>query len=79
MTEILLVVLLILALLDVAMTGAVWYELIKKHVAAKAESRLHAAMDEEAEEARRSRSMDEGFDNLMRFSVRGHDGFGGTL
>lgn len=28
------------------------------------------------EEARRSREMEEGFDNLMRFSVNGKDGFG---
>ena len=31
----------------------------------------------ERESARRSREMDEGFDNLMRYSVRGMDGFGG--
>ena len=28
------------------------------------------------EEMRRSREMEEGFDNLMRFSVNGKDGFG---
>lgn len=33
------------------------------------------------EEAKRSRAMDEGFDNLMRYSVRGSDGLdtGGCL
>ena len=28
-------------------------------------------------EAKRSAAMDEGFENIMRFSVNGHDGFGG--
>lgn len=40
----------------------------------KAESHVQEAMDEAAEaEARRSRDMDEGFDNLMGYSVKlGH-------
>lgn len=33
----------------------------------------------EEEELRRSREMEEGVDNLMRFAVNGHDGFGGAL
>ena len=37
-------------------------------------------LDEEVEREsmRRSREMDEGFDNLMRYSVNGNDGFGGV-
>ena len=36
-------------------------------------------LDEEVEREsmRRSKAMDDGFDNLMRYSVRGMDGFGG--
>jgi hypothetical protein len=37
-----------------------------------------AARGMEEEELRRSLAMDEGVDNLMRFSVNGHDGFGGS-
>lgn len=38
-----------------------------------------AAQAMEAEEQRRSRAMEEGVENLMRFSVNGQDGFGGLL
>lgn len=40
----------------------------------KAESNLQRLAEEDE---RKSRAMDEGFDNLMRYSVRGQDGFGG--
>lgn len=33
--------------------------------------------EENEDEARKSRAVEEGFENLMRFSVRGKDGFGG--
>lgn len=38
-------------------------------------------VEEAKEEDRRSKEIEEGFENLMRFSVRGHDGFdtGGKL
>lgn len=36
------------------------------------DEKVQTAMEEET---RRSRAMDEGFDNLMRFSVNGSDGF----
>lgn len=46
----------------------------RKEQAAKSEETAQAAMDERAEdELRRSRLMDEGFDNLMGFQVKlGH-------
>lgn len=37
----------------------------------RGEEAVETAVDEEA---KRSRAMDEGFDNLMRYSVRGQDG-----
>ena len=37
------------------------------------ESAKRAAEDEE----RKSRAMDEGFEAIMKYSVNGHDGFGG--
>ena len=40
----------------------------------EAESNLQRLAEEDE---RKSRAMDEGFDNLMRYSVRGQDGFGG--
>jgi hypothetical protein len=70
----------ILALLigcNLILTAAVF----KKVYWHTAEQKLDAAVErslEEAEAQRRSREMDEGFDNLMRFSVRGNDGFGGV-
>ena len=33
---------------------------------------------DEQEELRRGKAMDDGFDNIMRFSVNGQDGFGGA-
>lgn len=33
--------------------------------------------EEVREEERKSKEMEEGFENLMRFSVNGHDGFNG--
>lgn len=52
--------------------GLIAYKLCGKSAAEK----LDEAVEEET--ARRSREMDEGFDNLMRYSVRGMDGFGGV-
>lgn len=40
----------------------------------KLDAKVEAAMEAEA---KRSAAMDEGFENIMRFSVNGHDGFGG--
>lgn len=43
----------------------------------KQEELAEDAMKKSAEEERKSRAMDEGFANLMQYSVRGQDGFGG--
>ena len=44
------------------------------------ERKLDAKVEEAMEaEAKRSAAMDEGFENIMRFSVNGHDGFGGGI
>ena len=40
----------------------------------EAEDKLKQAAEEEE---RKSRAMDDGFANIMQYSVRGHDGFGG--
>lgn len=61
-----------LMILNLSLTGYVVYRLHGKSAAEK----LDDAVEEET--ARRSREMDEGFDNLMRYSVRGMDGFGGA-
>ena len=50
----------------------------------KREAREERKLDSKAEEAmeaeaKRSAAMDEGFENIMRFSVNGHDGFGGGI
>ena len=47
---------------------------------AREERKLDAKAEEAMEsEAKRSAAMDEGFENIMRFSVNGHDGFGGGI
>ena len=47
---------------------------------AREERKLYAKAEEAMEaEAKRSAAMDEGFENIMRFSVNGHDGFGGGI
>ena len=47
---------------------------------AREERKLDATAEEAMEaEAKRSAAMDEGFENIMRFSVNGHDGFGGGI
>ena len=47
---------------------------------AREERKLDAKGGEAMEgEAKRSAAMDEGFENIMRFSVNGHDGFGGGI
>ena len=65
--------LVVLVAFNFILTALVFWKLYGKSAA----ERLDAAVEEEQEAIRRSREMDEGFDNLMRFSVRGTDGFGG--
>ena len=61
----------LLLLCNIVLTSVLIYKLFGK----TAEERLDDEVERES--ARRSREMDEGFDNLMRYSVRGMDGFGG--
>ena len=45
-----------------------------------ADSRMEqSGVSYDDDDARRSQAMDEGFDNLMRYSIHEKDGFGGTL
>lgn len=53
--------------LDTLMNIAVYRRLAAKEPASRTEERVQEAMDTEAE--RRAQEMDEGFDNLMSFSV----------
>ena len=68
----------VLATINLLVSLAVLVLLLRGNVQRRQEERVQAAMDEQVEEElRRGRAMDEGFDNLMRFAVNGHDGFGG--
>ena len=53
---------------------AIYRRLTRRDAETAQDERVQESMDEEA---RLSRAMAEGVDNLMRFSVRGQDGFGG--
>lgn len=53
---------------------AIYRRLTRRDEETALDERVQESMDEEA---RLSRAMSEGMDNLMRFSVRGQDGFGG--
>jgi hypothetical protein len=68
------IILALLVSFDLVLTAAVYKKLYCKTPAQK----LDEAVEEEQEAIRRSRAMDEGFDNLMRYSVNGNDGFGGV-
>lgn len=68
------IVIALLVGINLILTAAVYKKLYCKTSAQK----LDEAVEEEREAIRRSREMDEGFDNLMRYSVNGNDGFGGV-
>jgi hypothetical protein len=71
MTNILLWVLITLIALDALLNMATYRRLWKREQDAAAEKRVVEAMDAAAEqEARRSREIDEGFDNVMGYSVK---------
>ena len=77
MAEILMAVgLIFLGLGFAGQTFLIWTMLRDREKPAKPEQELDeqvkAAMEEDS---RRSRAMDEGFDNVMRYSVNGSDGF----
>lgn len=68
----------VLVVLNIMLTGSLMGFLFGREHFHRSEEHVQAAMDEHAaDELRRGKEMDEGFDNLMRFSVNGQDGFGG--
>lgn len=75
-----LTVIVVLLVANLLMSGALLGVVLGREQFRRSEGRAQAAMDEQVEEElRRGRAMDEGFDNLMRFAVNGHDGFGGGV
>lgn len=68
----------VLLVVNLLVSGALLCVVLGREQFRRSEGRAQAAMDEQVEEElRRGRAMDEGVDNLMRFSVNGQDGFGG--
>lgn len=70
MVEFLLFVLIAMVMVTSILNMAVYSRILRKEQERKAEDAVQEAMDEAAEEARRSRSMNEGFENLMQYEVR---------
>ena len=71
MVEFLLFVLIAMVMVTSLLNLAVYSRILRKEQERKAEDAVQEAMDEAAEEeARRSRSMNEGFENLMQYEVR---------
>lgn len=71
MVEFLLFVLSAMIMVTSLLNMAVYSRILRKEQERKAENAVQEAMDEAAEEeARRSRSMNEGFENLMQYEVR---------
>ena len=68
----------VLLVANLLMSGALLGVVLGREQFRRSEGRAQAAMEAQVEEElRRGRAMDEGVDNLMRFSVNGQDGFGG--
>lgn len=74
MTELLLCVNIVVLLMLGAVNMSLYIRVTRCDREKKADDKVQEAMDEAAEaEARRSRAMDEGFDNVMSYSVKlGH-------
>ena len=71
MTELLLFVNIVVLLMLGAVNMTIYIRMTRSDRERKADDRVQEAMDEAAEaEARRSRAMDEGFDNVMSYSVK---------
>lgn len=81
MTNLLLVVLLAVCLVDLALTAAVYTRQHRNDGAQKLDDKVQAAMDETAsEEVRQSRRIDEGVENILSYSAnlgRGNSTGGG--
>ena len=70
MTELLLFVNIVVLLMLGTVNMTLYIRMTRSDRERKADDRVQEAMDEAAEaEARRSRDMDEGFDNLMGYTV----------
>ena len=70
MTEFLLCVNIVVLLMLCAVNMALYIRVTRSDREKKADEKVQDAMDEAAEaEARRSREMDEGFDNVMGYTV----------
>ena len=74
MVEFLLFLNIVILLMLCAVNMTLYIRMTRRDRERKADDRVQEAMDEAAEaEARRSRAMDEGFDNVMSYSVKlGH-------
>lgn len=76
MTETLLIVILLLSALNALLTVGLCTRCFKAQADRRTEEQVQEAMDEEAEKARRD-ELDEGFQNIMTYSVNGKTGFDG--
>ena len=74
MANVILILLLILLCADVSVTLMIWLRLTERERSERYDRKVDEALEEDT---RRSKAMDDGFDNLMRYSVMGRDGFGG--
>ena len=71
MTELLLCVNIVVLLMLGAVNMTLYIRMTRSDRERKADDKVQEAMDEAAEdEVRRSRAMDEGFDNVMSYSVK---------
>ena len=71
MTELLLCVNIVVLLMLGAVNMTIYIRMTRSDRERKADDKVQEAMDEAAEdEVRRSRAMDEGFDNVMSYSVK---------
>ena len=71
MTELLLFVNIVVLLMLGAVNMTLYIRMTRSDREKKADDKVQEAMDDAAEaEARRSRAMDEGFDNVMSYSVK---------
>ena len=71
MTELLLFVNIVVLLMLGAVNMTLYIRMTRSDRERKADDKVQEAMDDAAEaEARRSRAMDEGFDNVMSYSVK---------
>lgn len=70
----------LLVAVNLVLTCFVFRKVCCKSAAQKLDELVEKAQaEDDADAQQRSREMDEGFDNLMRYSVNGNDGFGGGV